>query len=60
MLSHSPVEDSEEYTIHDFEGFARYTLSEYEGIEAAHNIACFIEKLFVVAVQRCAFDKRRN
>lgn len=42
MLSNSPEGFSEEYAIHDHEGFGEYQLSEYEGIESAHEIACFI------------------
>ncbi len=44
MLADSPVENSEEYAIHDYEGFGGYALSEYEGIETAHEIACFISE----------------
>ena len=44
MLAESPVENSEEFSIHDYEGFGGYQLSEYEGIGAAHEIACFIEE----------------
>lgn len=44
MLASSPVEDSEEYAIHDYEGFGGYSLGEYEGIDTAHEIACFIEE----------------
>lgn len=44
MLSESPVEDAEEVAIHDYEGFSGYSLSEYEGIDAAHDIALFIEE----------------
>jgi antirestriction protein len=44
MLAVSPVPDAEEYAIHDYEGFDGYQLGEYEGIEAAHEIACFIEE----------------
>lgn len=44
MLAKSPEGFSEEYAIHDYEGFGGYALSEYEGIEAAHNIACFIDE----------------
>lgn len=44
MLAASPVPDAEEYAIHDYEGFDDYQLGEYEGIEAAHDIACFIEE----------------
>jgi len=44
MLAESPEQDAEEYAIHDFEGFSGYGLSEYEGLESAHNVACFIEE----------------
>lgn len=44
MLAASPVPDAEEYAIHDYEGFDGYRLGEYAGIEAAHEIACFIEE----------------
>lgn len=44
MLAASPVPDAEEYAIHDYDGFDGYQLGEYEGIEAAHEIACFIEE----------------
>lgn len=43
MLAHSPVEDAEEYAIHDFEDYGGYRLGEYEGLQAAHEIACFID-----------------
>jgi len=44
MLAESPVEGSEEFSIHAFEGFDGYQISEHEGIEAAHETACFIEE----------------
>ena len=44
MLASSPEGFAEEYAIHDYEGFGGYSLGEYEGIEAAHEIACFIEE----------------
>ncbi len=44
MLADSPEQDAEEYAIHDYEGFGGYGLGEYEGIETAHEIACFIEE----------------
>lgn len=44
MLATSPVPDAEEYAIHDYEGFDGYRLGEYEGIDTAHEIACFIEE----------------
>lgn len=42
MLATSPVDDAEEYAIHDYEGFGGYRLHEYAGIETAHEVACFI------------------
>ncbi|MCU7807002.1 MAG: antirestriction protein ArdA [Candidatus Thiodiazotropha sp. (ex Semelilucina semeliformis)] len=43
MLKSSPVEEeAEEYAIHDFEGYGSYRLSEYEGLDSAHEIACYI------------------
>lgn len=44
MLAKSPEGFAEEYAIHDYEGFGGYGLSEYEGFEAVHEIACFIEE----------------
>mgnify|MGYP000120815414 CR=1 FL=1 len=44
MLASSPEGFAEEYAIHDHEGFDGYSLGEYEGIEAVHEIACFIEE----------------
>lgn len=42
MLAASPVENSEEHAIHDYEGFRGYALNEYIGIETVHELACFI------------------
>ncbi len=44
MLSESPEGFAEEYAIHDYEGFGGYSVSEYEGIQTLHEIACFIEE----------------
>lgn len=44
MLKDGLTEEAEEYAIHDYEGFGGYSLGEYEGIEAAHEIACFIDE----------------
>ncbi len=44
MLANSPETDAEECAIHDYEGFGGYALDEYEGIEATHEIACFIDE----------------
>ena len=44
MLADSPEHDAEEYAIHDYEGFDGYGLGEYECIETAHEIACFIDE----------------
>lgn len=44
MLAESPEGFAEEYAIHDYEGFGGYSVSEYEGIQSVHEIACFIEE----------------
>ena len=44
MLAASPVEDAEEYAIHDYEGFEGYRLGEYAGLDTAHEVAGFIEE----------------
>ncbi len=44
LLAVSPVDDAEEYAIHDYEGFEGCELYEYEGIESAHDKAVFIEE----------------
>ena len=44
MLASSPVEDAEEFAIHDYEGFGDYPLGEYAGLESAHEVACFIKE----------------
>lgn len=42
MLARSPVEDAEEYAIHDYEGFEGVSISEYAGIDSVARIAAFI------------------
>jgi len=43
MLKASPCEEvAEEYAIHDYEGFGGYSVSEYEGLESVHEVACFL------------------
>ena len=44
MLGASPEGFAEEYAIHDYEGFEGCELSEYTGIQAAHEKAVFIEE----------------
>jgi len=45
MLKASPCEEvAEEYAIHDYEGFGAYSVSEYEGLESVHEVACFLEE----------------
>lgn len=43
MLKASPIEDAEEWAIHDYEGFG-FSLSEYEGLENVCEYAEFIQK----------------
>lgn len=42
MLNASPEPSSEEFALHDYEGFEGVNLSEYTPIEQLHEIACFI------------------
>ena len=42
MLARSPVEDAEEYTIHDYEGFEGVSITEYAGIDRVARMAAFI------------------
>ena len=42
MLAASPIPGSEEWAIHDYEGFEGARLEEYSGIEKAHTLALFI------------------
>lgn len=44
MLASSPVDDSEEYALHDYEGFGALRLSEYTGIKELCALAEFIEE----------------
>ena len=45
MLKATPLgEEAEEYAIHDYEGFGAYKVSEYEGLESVHEVACFLEE----------------
>ncbi len=44
MLAKSPEGFAEEYAIHDYEGFGGCSVSEYQGIQSVHEIACFIEE----------------
>lgn len=42
MLARSPVEDAEEYAIHDYEGFEGVSISEYAGIDTVARMGAFI------------------
>lgn len=42
MLAASPVEDAEEWAIHDHEGFEGAPVSEYMGLEQVAELAAFI------------------
>ena len=42
MLKSSPVEDAEEYAIHDYDDFGGVDISEYEGLKNANQKALFI------------------
>lgn len=42
MLARSPIENAEEYAIHDYEGFEGVTISEYAGIDNVARMGAFI------------------
>jgi len=42
MLDRSPAADAEEYAIHDYEGFERLEVDEYDGIDRISRLAAFI------------------
>lgn len=42
MLKASPVQDAEEFAIHDYEGFEWASISEYQSVESVAEIAAFI------------------
>ena len=42
ILACSPIEDAEEYAIHDYEGFEGVSISEYAGIDSVARMAAFI------------------
>lgn len=42
MLAASPIENAEEWAIHDYEGFESVQLSEYEGLAEVSELAAFI------------------
>lgn len=44
VIATSPVEDSEEWALHDYENFGNLSLGESENIEYVHEIALFIEE----------------
>ena len=51
MLSTSPIEDAEEYAIHDYEGFYGLSISEYAGVNYAHERAVFIQQFGALGVE---------
>lgn len=44
MLATSPMEDAEEWAIHDYEGFCGVKLPEYEGFAEVSELAAFISE----------------
>lgn len=44
MLATSPIENAEEWAIHDYEGFEGIQISEYQGFEQVAELASFIEE----------------
>jgi antirestriction protein len=44
MLTNSPVEDAEEWAIHDYDGFEGVSISEYENFDAVVEFAEFLQE----------------
>ena len=44
MLKSSPVQNSEEWALHDYEGFGTVRLNEYESIEHIYELSCFLQQ----------------
>lgn len=44
MLITSPIENAEEFAVHDYEGFGSYKIGEYDGLADIQQVACFIEE----------------
>lgn len=44
MLEASPIENAEEYAIHDYEGFQGAPIAEYQSIKTVCEIAAFIDE----------------
>ena len=42
MLAASPIENAEEWAIHDYEGFEGVSISEYQSFDSVAEIAAFI------------------
>lgn len=55
MLKASPIQEAEEWAIHDYEGFEGVTLSEYENIQSVAQIASFISEHGELGVQILAY-----
>ena len=43
-LAASPIENAEEWAIHDYEGFEGASISEYQGFDSVSEIAAFISE----------------
>lgn len=44
MLDGSPIDDAEEYAIHDYENFGGYSVREFDPIEELSEVACFLSE----------------
>lgn len=44
MLANSPIENAEEFALHDYEGFGKLRLDEYESISTIVQYASFIQQ----------------
>jgi antirestriction protein len=65
MLKASPIQDAEEWAIHDYDGFQGSEVYEHEGLESVHDKALFIEEYGQIGAYLLAhladnYDEARN
>lgn len=63
MLDESPIEDAEEWALHDYSGFGDIELSEYEDLETIVGYAEFISEhgdLGIAVIAAYGFDEAKK
>ncbi len=63
MLENSPVEDAEEWALHDYSGFGNINIGEYENLETVVEYADFISEhgdLGIALIATYDFDEAKK